>query len=81
MVNDLQVLIEHEETMEEGLENEMPFNGVKQETTNLFKDLMNEAHNKLYPGCVQFSFLKLLIKLMHIEVLNGWSNKSFDMLL
>ena len=37
MLNDLQALIEHEEEMEEGLQNEMPFNiGVEQETTNIF---------------------------------------------
>ncbi|KAA0047217.1 uncharacterized protein E6C27_scaffold908G00040 [Cucumis melo var. makuwa] len=47
MLNDLQALVEHEEEMEEGLENEMSFNirvDIEQETTNIFQDLMNEAH-------------------------------------
>ena len=42
---------------------------------------MSEAHNKLYPRCSEFSSLNFLVKLMHVKVLNGWSNKSFDMLL
>ena len=51
LVNDLQVLIEHEEATEKCLENEMLFSGIEQETTNLFQDLMNEAHNELFTGC------------------------------
>ena len=35
----------------ESLENEMPFNGVEQKTTNLFQYLMNKAYNELYLGC------------------------------
>lgn len=42
---------------------------------------MNESRNQLYPGCTKFSSLMFLVKLMHIKVLNGWTNKSFDMLL
>ena len=81
MLNDLQISIEHEEVTEEDLENEMPFSGVEQETKIIFQDLMNEARNKLYPGCLEISSLNFLVKLMHIKVLNSWSNKSFDMLL
>ena len=66
----------------EGLENEIPFNiGVEQETTNIFQKLLNEACNELYFDCSEFSSLNFLVKLMHINILNGWSNKSFDMLL
>ncbi|KAL6327397.1 hypothetical protein AAG906_019710 [Vitis piasezkii] len=43
--------------------------------------LFSEAHRELYPGCTKFSALSFLVKLMHIKVLNRWSNKSFDMLL
>ena len=35
----------------------------------------------LYHECKSFSYLNFLVKLVHIKVLNGWSNKSFDMLL
>ena len=34
-----------------------------------------------YLGCSKFSSLNFLVKLMHIKVINSWSNKSFDMLL
>ena len=81
LLNDLQVLIEHEEATKEGLRNEIPFNGEEQDTTNLSEDLINEARNELYHGCSKLSSLNILVKLMHIKVLNGWSNKSFDMLL
>ena len=37
--------------------------------------------SELYPGCRQFSSLNFLAKLMHLKVLNKWTNKSFDMLL
>ena len=44
-------------------------------------NLFGEAHKALYPGCNKFSELTFLVKLMHIKMLNRWSNKSFDMLL
>ncbi|TYJ99419.1 CACTA en-spm transposon protein [Cucumis melo var. makuwa] len=86
MLNDLPAPIEHEEEIEElRLEDEMPMNvGVEidgDRTNNIFQDLLNEARNELYPGCSEFLSLNFLVKLMHVKVLNGWSNKSFDMLL
>ena len=36
---------------------------------------------KLYPGSGRISKLSFIMKLLHIKLLNGWSNKSFDMLL
>ncbi|KAL5578158.1 hypothetical protein UlMin_019857 [Ulmus minor] len=44
-------------------------------------DLLTEVEQELYPGCKKFSSLTFLVKLMHIKVLNKWTNKSFDMLL
>ena len=81
MLNELEVLIENEEAIEEGLEIEMTFNGEPQDTINLFEDLMNEARNKLYSSCLEYFFWNFLVKLMHIKVLNVWSNKCLDMLL
>ena len=54
---------------------------IEEETSNIFHGLLNEARSELYPGCPQYSSLKFLVKMMHIKVLNGWSNKSFDMML
>ena len=46
-----------------------------------FENLFNEANKELYSGCRKFSTLTFLVKLMHVNVLNCWSDKSFDMLL
>ena len=85
MLNDLQAPIKKEKKTEEGrLEDEMSRNievDIDEDTTNIFQDLLNEACNELYPGCFEFSSLNFLVKLMHVKVLNSWSNKSFDMLL
>ena len=83
MLYDLQAPIEHEEeTMKEGFENDMSFNSsVEEETTNIFQKLLNQARHELYPGCSEFSSLNFLVTFIHIEVINGCSNKSFDMLL
>ncbi|ESR64861.1 hypothetical protein CICLE_v10010473mg, partial [Citrus x clementina] len=35
----------------------------------------------LYPNCEKYSNLSFVVKLMHIKCINGWSNKSFNMLL
>ena len=70
--------------MEEGLVNVMPFNSgvdIEQETLNIFQDLLNEARSELYPDCSEFSSLKFLVKMMHVKIINSWSNKFFDMLL
>ena len=55
-----------------------------EESTNThgnFENLFHEANRELYPGCKKFSALTFLVKLMHVKVLNCWSDKSFDMLL
>ena len=59
----------------------MSFSSIEQKTTYIFQKLLNKARNELYPGCLEFFSLNFLVKLMHIEVFNGLSNKSFDMLL
>lgn len=58
------------------------FHATETSSSSLFNELMNEARDQLYPGCTRFSSLMyFLVKLMHMKVINGWSNKSFDMLL
>ncbi|KAA0053316.1 late secretory pathway protein AVL9-like [Cucumis melo var. makuwa] len=65
----------------DGFDDEFPEDVDEMDTSNVFKELMNEARNPFYPECTKFSSLNFLVKLMHIKVLNNWSNKSFDMLL
>ncbi|KAI3448745.1 hypothetical protein Pfo_005410 [Paulownia fortunei] len=43
--------------------------------------MFEEAYRELYFDCTNFSAFSFLVKLMHVKVLNGWSNKSFNMLL
>ena len=42
---------------------------------------MREAKHEFYPWCKKFTKLSFIIRLFHIKCLNGWSNKSFTMLL
>ena len=54
-----------------------------EETTSQgnFENLFHKANKELYPGCRKFFALTFLVKLMHVKVLNCWSDKSFNMLL
>ncbi|XXG42245.1 hypothetical protein AAC387_Pa01g2566 [Persea americana] len=45
----------------------------------LFDAMLNDLHLLLYPECKKFSKLEFLVKLMHVKIINRWSNKSFDM--
>ena len=42
---------------------------------------MNEVRSELYPSCSEYYSMKFLVKMMHVKILNGWCNKSFDMIL
>lgn len=46
-----------------------------------FDRLLREAQRELYPGCQDVSLLSFLVKILHLKVLNKWSNKSFEMTL
>ena len=54
---------------------------VKEETTNIFQELINKACCELYSGCLVFSSFNFLLTMMHVKVFNCWINKSFDMML
>ena len=46
-----------------------------------FYSFLKDAEKELYSGCTKFTKLAFVIRLIHIKCLNGWSNKSFTMLL
>ena len=46
-----------------------------------YDDLFVEMETKLYLGCQTFSSINFLVKLMHLKMLNKWTNRSFDILL
>ncbi|XP_026448702.1 uncharacterized protein LOC113348969 [Papaver somniferum] len=49
------------------------------ESSTKFEELLGKAKQELYPGCTDYSSLTFLVELMHLKVLNCWSNKSFEM--
>ncbi|KAL7210232.1 hypothetical protein ACSBR1_031739 [Camellia fascicularis] len=56
-------------------------NNVEEEDVRNFDKLLNDAQRELYLGCRKFSLLSFVVKMLHVKVLNKWSNKSFNMLL
>lgn len=46
-----------------------------------FARLLKEEQCELYPGCLKYSVLSFLIKMLHVKSMRKWSNKSFDMML
>ena len=46
-----------------------------------YQKLMKDADHELYPSCKNFLKISFLVHLFHIKYLNGWSGKSFTMLL
>ena len=56
-------------------------NNVEKEGVPNFNKLLNDAQRELYPVCRKFSVLSFVVKMLHVKVLNKWSNKSFNMLL
>ncbi|XP_042944837.1 uncharacterized protein LOC122278720 [Carya illinoinensis] len=46
-----------------------------------FEHLWEDSQRQLYPGCVKFSKLAFIVRLLHLKTINNWSNKSFDMLI
>ena len=47
-------------------------------TSEQFVKLVRNAREPLYPNCTKFFKLEFLIKLLHIKIVNQWSQKSFD---
>ncbi|KVI03327.1 hypothetical protein Ccrd_018373 [Cynara cardunculus var. scolymus] len=46
-----------------------------------FDKLIEQLNKELYPGSGNLTLLQYVVKLMHIKVLNKWSDKSVNMLL
>jgi hypothetical protein len=43
--------------------------------------LVAENSKELYPNCKKYTQLRFLIRLLHIKLFGGWSNRSINMLL
>ncbi|KAG5553151.1 hypothetical protein RHGRI_011123 [Rhododendron griersonianum] len=53
--------------------------GPDKETKKFFK-LLEDAQRELYPNCKTFTALSFTTHLLHIKVLGGWTDSSYDML-
>ena len=49
-----------------------------QSSNEQYNDLFTALRSELYPDVSSFSSLNFLVKLMHLKVLNKWTNNSFD---
>ncbi|XP_028071049.1 uncharacterized protein LOC114273453 [Camellia sinensis] len=54
--------------------------GANDETLKYFK-LLEDAQTDLYLGCHKFTSLSFIVRILHVKVLNQWTDKSVDMLL
>ena len=57
-----------------------PQSGANEETRKYFK-LLEKIEAELYPVCKNFTTLSFIVQLLHMKVLNGWTDKSITMLL
>ncbi|XP_027181834.1 uncharacterized protein LOC113780220 [Coffea eugenioides] len=69
----------NEEELNGGSNKEVSFR--KEDELENFDRLFKDAKRALYHGCKKYSILLFVVKLLHLKVLNRWSNKSFTMLL
>nr|XP_027062802.1 uncharacterized protein LOC113689186 [Coffea arabica]XP_027100959.1 uncharacterized protein LOC113720217 [Coffea arabica] len=69
----------NEEELNGGGNKEVSFR--KEDELEKFDRLFKDAKRALYPGCKKYSILLFVVKLLHLKLLNRWSNKSFTMLL
>ncbi|KAL5742962.1 hypothetical protein ACOSP7_029694 [Xanthoceras sorbifolium] len=57
-----------------------PMSAIDEENIETLSTLFSEGRRNLFPGC-KLTSLNFVVKLMHLKVLNQWTNKSMDMLL
>ncbi|KAL3533167.1 hypothetical protein ACH5RR_006688 [Cinchona calisaya] len=67
------------ETGHGGSESTLKIDKTKEDNLARFDKLLKDAERELYPGC-KLSLLSSLLKLLHVKVLNKWSNKSWNLL-
>jgi len=46
-----------------------------------FQKLVAENSKELYPNCKKYTQLCFLVRLLHLKLLGGWTDRSFNMLL
>ena len=43
--------------------------------------LVAENSKELYPNCKKYTQLRFLVRLLHLKLLGGWTDRSFNLLL
>ena len=69
----------NEEELNGGSNEEVSF--TKEDELENFDRIFKDTKRTLYPGCKKSSRFLFVVKLLHLKVLNRWSNKSFTMIL
>ncbi|XP_058778517.1 uncharacterized protein LOC131652620 [Vicia villosa] len=54
---------------------------ISNEELKKIKDLMEDGNQELYPGCTKHSKLSFIVRLYHIKILCGATDKTFSMLI
>lgn len=72
--------ISNEDTMRNSSEASRQQDSAIDDTTS-YANLMQDCDQELYSGCSNYSKISFLLHLFHLKCLNGWSSKSFTMLL
>ncbi|KAL5581895.1 hypothetical protein UlMin_014337 [Ulmus minor] len=70
------------EVLDDIISNDAEVDQLGAQSSNVqYDDLFTALNLELYLGVSSFSSLNFLVKLMHLKVMNKWTNKSFDELL
>ena len=59
---------------------EKPRNAIKDEEVRNFNKFEKDAKCELYSGCIDYSILKFVIKMLNIKVMTNLSNKGLDIM-
>ena len=58
-----------------------PRNANQNEEVHNFDKFEKDAKRQLYPGCIDYTILKFVIKMLNAKVMTNLSNKELDMIL
>jgi hypothetical protein len=62
------------------MEDDKSFESPNEDVATIRK-LVEDNSQDLYPGCKNYSKLRFLVRLLHIKLIGGWTDRSFDLLL
>jgi len=66
-----------DKTMEDRLEHMIRDVGLQTFTKYVYKNMTTDAETPLYPSSTNFTRLSVVLTLINLNALNGWTDKSF----